>query len=109
MYEFEKGIFLCYNGHEGGTFVSKKKSIFERDAENELADQWNEKLKLDKSGNAALILVCVFEFLLLLLFDYLFCIYIFHDEYDLVFAMIIATCITGVTGYFAYQRRKKKN
>lgn len=84
-----------------------KKEIKNMDPENELADQINEKLKLDKNGNVGLILVCIFEFLLLILFDYLFCKYIFHDEFDLLSASIIAVIITIVTGYLAYKRRNK--
>lgn len=84
-----------------------KKEIKNMDPENELADQINEKLKLDKTGNVGLILACIFEFLLLILFDYLFCKYIFHDEFDLLSASIISAIITIVIGYLAYKRRNK--
>lgn len=88
--------------------MSEKKKISEIDPENDLADQWNEKLKLDKSGNIALILVCIFEFLLLMLFSYLIEVFIFHDTFDLLQSLIIAIIITCVFGYLAYKRRKNK-
>ena len=77
------------------------------DAENQLADQINEGLKLDKTGNMALLLVCIGEFLLILVFQYLIEVFIFGLKFDLLYAIIFALVVTSVTGYYAYKKRNK--
>ena len=79
------------------------------DSENQLADQINEKLKLDKTGNMALLLVCIGEFLLILVFQYLIEVFIFKWKFSLLYAIIFALVVTSVTGYYAYKKRNKNN
>lgn len=79
------------------------------DSENQLADQINERLKLDKTGNLALLLVCIGEFLLIIFFQYLIEVFMFGWKFNLLHAIIFALIITSVTGYCAYKTRKKIN
>lgn len=82
----------------------------ELDSENQLADQINEKLKLDNRGNKALLLVCVGEFLLIIFFQYLIeSVILGQDNFSLFGASIFALIITLVTGYYSYKRRNKNN
>ena len=63
------------------------------DSENQLADQINEKLKLDKTGNIALLLICIVEFLLLVFFQYLIEVIIFKLDFNRIYAIIFSAII----------------
>lgn len=79
------------------------------DVENQLADQMQERLKLDKKGNTALLFVCIGEFLLIIGFQYLIEKFIFGWEFDLLSSILFSFILTSVTGYYAYKKRNKRN